>query len=76
MGKLIIRKYSETDKLQIVELLQKGLTKDFTIQRWNWLYHNMTTQGAHIAVAVNMRSNCIPSVASFCMFGVFTWLLP
>ena len=51
MTKLILRNYTEDDKLKVVELLKRGLTKEFTLERWNWLHHNNVTLGSHIVIA-------------------------
>lgn len=51
MSGIKIREYSETDKGEIVELLKNGHTKDYSLERWNWLHHNSKTLGSHIIVA-------------------------
>jgi len=51
MGKLILRDYSSEDKAALVRLLQDGLSKDFSMERWDWLHHNEVTLGSHIVVA-------------------------
>ncbi len=52
MTRLAIRDYSEKDKQEIVMLLQRGLTEQFSVERWNWLHHNDVTYGSHIVVAL------------------------
>lgn len=51
MGALKIREYDEMDKDDIVDLLKRGLTEQFTLERWNWLHHNPITIGSDIVVA-------------------------
>lgn len=63
MGKLILREYSEADREEIVELLKRGHTKDYSIERWNWLHHNSVTQGSKIIVAV-YEGKIVGNVAS------------
>jgi len=52
LARLILREYSEEDKRDLVKLLQHGLTKNFTTERWNWLHHNIVTLGSYIVVAL------------------------
>lgn len=51
MGRLTIREYEVNDKREIVDLLKRGLTERFTLERWNWLHHNDVTLGSDIVVA-------------------------
>ena len=50
MTRLNIREYKQDDKNSVVSLLKKGLTAEFTVERWNWLHHNEVTLGSDIVV--------------------------
>lgn len=52
MGSLVFREYSEEDNHDLVDLLRRGLSEQFTLERWNWLHHTSATLGSHIVVGL------------------------
>ncbi len=53
MGELTIRDYKKEDRAKIIELSQKGLDKNFSVKRWNWLHHNKRTKGSSVVVVLH-----------------------
>lgn len=51
MEEVIIREYRKDDKGALVELAKSGLSREFSVNRWDWLYHSASVVGSHIAVA-------------------------
>jgi len=50
MGRLTVREYGNNVKREIVELLKRGLTERFALERWNWLHRNDVRQESNIVV--------------------------
>lgn len=51
MAQVILREYTDEDIPELVSLYRRGLTEQYSYERWVWLYRNAATLGSHIVVA-------------------------